>query len=102
MPSHVNLKTKDLSKFSPRAIRCLKEWEKLTVKRLACPFHQGADPYGDESTVSNFKCRNFCFKVFPFKVINGEYRKCPCQRLSQKYVIATVRAIIKLKEAEHG
>ncbi len=92
MPSHVNLKNKDLSKFSPRAIRCLKWW--LEHSPYNCPFENapGNIRYLNENV---YTCRAFCKNVF---IRIG----CPCGEYSEKYVIATVRAIIKLKEAEHG
>ena len=102
MPSHVNLSNKDLSKFSKRAVRCLRWWLDRGFRRQECPFNLGVNSYCDYSSVDNYKCRNFCFKVFSFKLVNGDYRKCPCERLSEKYVISTVREIIKLKEAEHA
>ena len=102
MPSHVNLSNKDLSKFSPRAVRCLGDWRTLGFKRFECPFNLGITPYSDYSSVDNYKCRNFCFKAFPFKLVNGDYRKCPCNRFTYKYVISTVRAIIAAREKEWG
>ncbi len=95
MPSHVNLETKDLSKFSPRAIRCLKWWLE-EADELNCPFEDS--PVNIRYSAIYPVCQNFCSKIFS-RIAPG---KCPCLEYSEKYVIATVRAIIEHKEAEHG
>ena len=97
MPSHVNLETKDLSKFSPRAIRCLKWW---LNNQDNCPFYDApANIRYSHKGSDQIYCRRFCDSIF-YKCKKDEL--CWTETYSVKYFASTVRAIIKLKEAEHG
>ena len=97
MPAHVNLKNKDLSKFSPRAVRCLVWWLGLSRegKNWKCPF-LAAPAEIQYSPV--FICKSFCFRIFFKSLTDG----CPCSVYSTKYVISTVQAIIAAREKEWG
>ena len=90
----INLKNKDLSKFSPRAIDCLKWW--LQNNTEACPFTSNG--YDED-----YACENFCHKVFDRvkkQSENTNSRSHPCSLHTIQYITDTVRAIIAAREAE--
>ncbi len=90
----VNLKNKDLSKFSPRAVRCLKWWLKdMKGDDTYCPFREAPRKIRYNA---GYDCKSFCLNIFKTFDVNYE---CPCDKYSKKYVTSTVRAIIAAREA---
>lgn len=89
----------DLSKFSPRAIKCLEAWLELNSRdqRVDCPFELSFKPYRVDLTKNVHRCcLDFCDRAFPNKLAPGK-ALCPCYRYSRRHVISVFKAIIGAK-----
>jgi hypothetical protein len=56
----------------------------LGIDSMFCPL---LDHYWDRWDDSDYKCRVFCYKLFP---ISNETKDCPCHYLSQEEIITKV------------